>query len=327
MINFFHRLQESNRHVFWIVPCMLAPRLLGLMDRDPDSKTYGCVDRAFWRYKLHDIANARYQEAMFTLVLLHDLDRPENLWHRQPLLRHLIAACLRFWLANRHADGSLDEVYPFERSGCATAFSAHAATEVMLWDRSLYSPNVLSTAEWLAGTSYQANPNQRLAAALALVNFADLAGYAQFAARARDMLSGLAGLFGPRGCLLEYGGEDMGYHTISMSLLSQLVRRRPDWSEAVALLAQGMAAFDRNLDASGRIRPEAWSRGTQFVYPSSLATPGYETILDRVAQGAAAGVALTPLWLDDRYMIPLMSDYLLCCRGGSHVSGAGEART
>ncbi len=33
-------------------------RLLGAMDRDPDSPTYGCFDRGFWHYKAQDWSSA-----------------------------------------------------------------------------------------------------------------------------------------------------------------------------------------------------------------------------------------------------------------------------
>ncbi|QLA17813.1 hypothetical protein [Desulfolutivibrio sulfoxidireducens] len=312
MINFLRRLDQAPEHVFWVIPCLLGPRLFGQIDRDPASPTYGCADRYFWRYRLHDLPNARFQEAMLTLALVRDLDMPENPFFKAPLLTRLVRAALGFWLARRHADGSLDEVYPFERSGCATAFSAYAATEVMRRDPALYDPAALTTADWLARAGYQANPNQRLAAALALSTFAELSGRQAYAEAARRALAGLASAFGPGGCLMEYGGEDMGYHTISMSLAAQLRARRPDWPEAAALVDRGLAAFERHLDEAGRIRPGNWSRGTQFVYPLAVALAGRHDLVRRIAAGAVAGVALTPLWQDDRYMIPLLTDYLLC---------------
>jgi hypothetical protein len=53
-----------------------------------------------------------------------------------------------------------------------------------------------------------------------------------------------------------------------------------------------------------------WSRGTQFVYPLALAACGREECLTRVVRRASQGLALTPLSQDDRYMIPLLTDYL-----------------
>jgi hypothetical protein len=312
MISFLRKLEELQENIFWIVPCILAPRLLGMIDRDPSSSTYGCADRYHWHYKLHDVSNARFQESMHVLALLHDLDMPENPFFRSRLLRRLVEGVLRFWLASRHSDGSLDEVYPFERSGCATAFSSYAASAVMLWEPSLYDPAVLSTADWLRASLFECNPNQRLAAILSLVNFADLSRCPGYEEAARVNLAGLEGSFGPQGCLREYGGEDMGYHTISMSLLAQLSLRRPDWPEIAALMQRGMGAFSRNLDALGRIRPGEWSRNTQFVYPFAPAAMHHEMTVKSIAGGACQGMALTPLWQDDRYMIPLMADYLLC---------------
>ncbi len=312
MIDILRRLDQAPEHVFWAIPCLLAPRLLGQIDRDPASPTYGCADRYYWRYRLHDLPNARFQEAMLALALVRDLDVPENPFFQAPLLTRLVAAALGFWLSRRHADGSLDEVYPFERSGCATAFSAYAATEVMRRDPALYDPAALTTADWLARARYQANPNQRLAASLALSTFAELSGRQAYAEASRRAVAGLSSAFGPGGCLMEYGGEDMGYHTISMSLAAQLRARRPDWPEPADLVERGLAAFERHLDESGRIRPGNWSRGTRFVYPLAPALAGRDDLVRRIAAGAVAGVALTPLWQDDRYMIPLLSDYLLC---------------
>jgi hypothetical protein len=326
MIRLLQSLQTDPLAVFWAVPVLLAPRVLGLIDREPESRSRGCADRWFWKYRMHDFANARFQEASHLLALLYGLARPENPFFQQPHVRATAVSCVRSWLGMRHRDGSVDEAYPRERSFCAGSFSCLAAVETMRLLPECRDEEIRETGRWLARHGAEAPANQVAASALALWSLGDLFGDGELKAVGNERAVGLArqGL-GPRGCFLEYGGEDMGYHTLTLSLLARLAERTG--LEAVrASVASGIPAFARNLDENGRIRADEWSRQTQFVYPYAAAGRDRAT-LTRLAGGICAGLSLSPLWQDDRYMIPLCSDYLLCANALADIAAAGAPAT
>ena len=99
-----------------------APRMLGLMDREPGSLTRGCCDRTWWAWKFTDFPGARYQEAVCALAFLYASPFAGNHYYRNANLLDWLGAALEFWSSRQHGDGSFDEAYPYERSLAATAF-------------------------------------------------------------------------------------------------------------------------------------------------------------------------------------------------------------
>ncbi len=170
-----------------------VPRVLGLGDRDPGSDTFGCFDRPYWNYRLLDVANGRCQEAGLLMALAQALPAPGNRFHAQPAMAEWARAAWRFWLARRNADGSVVEVYPNERSFCATSFSAAAFVETAMllggagdWGGELAAAEI--TMRWLGGHSNPEVGNQMAASLLALLGYARLTGNrdaARLAARRR----------------------------------------------------------------------------------------------------------------------------------------------
>ncbi|MBU1743021.1 MAG: hypothetical protein KKC37_15905, partial [Proteobacteria bacterium] len=96
----------------------VAPRILGLGDRDPASPTYGCWHRDFWRYLTADFPCAWFQAAALYLARLYRLSDETNRFAGREAVRAWALAAVNFTLGIRHKDGSLDEAYPFERSYC-----------------------------------------------------------------------------------------------------------------------------------------------------------------------------------------------------------------
>lgn len=293
---------------------LLVPRLLGLCDRRPDSPTLGCFDRYYWNYKLHDVANARFQEAVLMLHLA--------LPHLSAGCRPGVEACLRaglsFWAERRHRDGSVDEVYPYERSFCATSMSAQAITAVWLrlhtepegqGSASLPAIDFTSTAAWLAQHDNPEVANQMAGACAALARFARLLDSGIHVAAAADKLQRIIAHQRPDGCFDEYGGPDIGYATITLALLAGY-HRETGSAAALESMQRCAAYLERVVDAQGLYDWRTTSRRTQFLYPSGLAYLG-SPVLDRLLTGLERGVAIDPLWMDDRYCIPLAADYFL----------------
>ena len=120
---------ESSREILARTALATVGRLLSLIDRNPHSPTYGCVDRLHWHYRMIDFPSGMQQEAALPLALAWKLPIPGNPWHQNPALPGLIRAAVDFAVRSSHRDGSCDDYFPFEKAGGATAFSLFGMIE------------------------------------------------------------------------------------------------------------------------------------------------------------------------------------------------------
>ncbi|MGC8971527.1 MAG: hypothetical protein ACP5K2_04910 [bacterium] len=114
------------------------PRLLGLLDKNPNSPTFGSFDRQFWHYNVVDFPCARAQEAILTLALLYRHNFPGNIYFKNEAIFSWIDGALNFWIDIQNSDGSFNEWYPNEHSFVATAFTTYAISETLQFIRIFY---------------------------------------------------------------------------------------------------------------------------------------------------------------------------------------------
>lgn len=285
-----------------------VPRALGLMDRDPESITYGCADRYYWHYKFHDYPNARFQEVSELLALAYLYRHPENPYCGRPALRDWSLAAVRYWETIMQGDGTFDEAYPYERSFCATAFSTMHSTNtlVLLGERMLHGNE--RAADWLAAHNAPDTANQRAASAAAMAQMAALTGNQKYRDTADARVRALCAEYEKTGRFNEYGGADLGYSSITMSALAVYAGITQDadisrWLDARASELGARLADDGSYDYAGQ------SRSTRFFYPYALAWSSDESV-GKIARGVTEEKILKPSWMDDRYMIAYAADYL-----------------
>lgn len=295
-----------------------VPRALGLMDREAASAAAGCADRYYWHYKLHDFSNARAQEISELLALAFLYRHPSNSFFGKEKIRVWALSAVRFWEKLRRCDGSFDEVYPFERSFCATAFSTLHASESLILLGEKPSVDLIPVGRWLACHDAPDVTNQRAAAAASLANLSLLLGHDAFLSVARARAAKIREDCERRGYFNEYGGGDTGYASITLSALALYADRAKD-AEAAAWIKKRAEDMGGRLDESGRFAYEGQSRATRFFYPYALAWSNSRH-LEKIARGAAEEKILKPSWMDDRYAMPFAADYLRAAaraRGGA----------
>ncbi len=105
------------------------PRLLHLVDQNPYSKTYGCMDRAFWHYRTMDFPCGMSQEMVLPLALVYANEYPGNRYKGVERMREIAEAAVRFMASSSHNDGTCDDYFPFERAMGALVFSLYSASE------------------------------------------------------------------------------------------------------------------------------------------------------------------------------------------------------
>jgi hypothetical protein len=296
--------------IFRDISLSQVPRILGLCDRAPSSATAGCFDRYFWHYKLLDVSNARFQEAALLLALLHARPFEGNGYHGNLNILAWAKSGVRYWERLVRKNGSVDEVYPFENSFCATAFSACAAAETLLLLKEPGPYDALVRAgRFLIRNRNSEVANQMAGAALALQNIFLLTGDPVFRKGAENKIAALLKGQDKSGYFPEYGGFDIGYLSLTISCLARYQEKRKEDCLTEALL-KACAFIGERLDHDARFDYSMTSRKTQYLFPFGFALLKQEGILDRINSGLSRNLILNPAWLDDRYCIHLSIDYL-----------------
>lgn len=274
---------ENQRRLYLTAALARVPRLLGAVDRNPFHETYGCFDRQYWHYRTASFPSEMYQEAVLPLALVYATPLAGNRWHRQPRLKELAVAALRFSARSSRADGSCDDYYPFERALGAAVFSFQAATracellqpddaEILAWLR--------RRAAWIARHHETGKlANHHALAALGLGRLARLTGDSRWLAAAYERVWLVLSWQSSEGWFDEYGGADPGYQTVTIDALAKFQRLTGDGRlEEPLRRAAGFARLF--LQRDGSFGGEYGSRGTYHFYPH-----GFELL---AAQDAAA---------------------------------------
>ncbi|MFC1510386.1 hypothetical protein ACFL49_01880 [Candidatus Omnitrophota bacterium] len=296
-------------NIFNRIAISQVPRIIGFIDCDEQSKTYGCCDRHYWHYKTVDISNARYQEAALTLACAYSLNHLDNPYFHHKDLKSLVSAIGNFWFKRVHHDGSVDESYPQEHHFCATALSLFSLTESLLILDEKSKNDFDRSIKFLSKNNNLKVSNQTAGSAAALYNIYLLTGSDIARLAAEEKIAYLLKQQEKEEFFTEYGGFDLGYNSITLSFLALLFKKtgRDDIKCAAIRAIDYMRPF---LDENGYYSPDAMSRNTQFLYPYGLSVFASD-VLAQLKQGLERGVVLNPTWLDDRYCIPLTNDYLL----------------
>lgn len=287
-----------------------AYRILGFADLDYESPNYGCFDRYYWHYRQVDFINSRFQEAGHYLALLYYYNHPQNRFYHNCNVFAWAKAAVDVWTKIQNPDGSFNEYWPFERSFCVTSFTLYAASETCrLLSCAPPMDSLLRAAKWL---SKHENPdvlNQMAASAVALYICGEQLGDETVITWAKNRMSTVLSMQHPDGYFAEYGGADIGYLTITLSLLAKYYEQSKDdrIPEAAEKACRYLDAF---IFENGTYNYKDTSRKTQYIYPYGLCAFDEWDLASRHLHGLSKNEVLSPAWMDDRYCIQLSTDYL-----------------
>jgi hypothetical protein len=250
-----------------------VPRLLGAMDRNPYSPTYGCLDRPFWHYRTSDFPSEMYQEGVLALALVYARGLPGNRWHGEPRVRELAIAGMRYAARSCHRDGSCDDYYPFERALGAAVFSLQAAArayELLELDDAELRAWVTRRCNWLLEHDESGRlANHQALAAIGLLRAAAITGRSEDRAAAAARIGRVLAWQSSEGWFEEYGGADPGYQTVTIDCLAQYRRlTAAAWLDEPLRRAVAFARLFLHPDSS--YGGEYGSRGTYHFYPHGM---------------------------------------------------------
>ncbi len=296
------------------------PKILTLQDRNRHSPTYGCFDRNYWQYKIIDFPCGMSQEFVLPLALAWDCEIDGNAFYRADAVREWAEAGMVFAARSAHADGSCDDYFPFEKAGGAAAFSLLACAEAYAL-LGLENAELLKffelRADWMAHhhESGQLTNHQALIV-LCLDRVGKLIGTTKWEVAAADRLARVLSWQNEEGWFQEYEGCDLGYHTLTISLLAQIyeVDRRPELREAIERAVRLSAEF---VHPDGSFAGEYGSRNTYNFFPHGFEVFGRHfpealNVNDRFLAGLEGGRA--PCYADDHIVGHHTWNYLLAAR-------------
>lgn len=296
------------------------PKLLTLLDRTPVSPTYGCFDRNHWHYRVMDFPCGMSQEFVLPLALAWSLDMPGNIYKGQPALRAWTEAGIRFAARSAHADGSCDDYYPFERAAGAAAFSLFACLEAVrilgIGGDAEIDGFLRLRAGWLARhreSGRLSNHEALIVACLARMveRFGD-----DWEGALRERTSRLLSWQSPEGWFAEYEGADPGYLSLTIGLLADVDRQRPDLGlrEPCRRAVEFLGA---TIHPDGTVGGEYTSRATLNYFPHGLEIaarwmPEATALNERALQPLAADAQ--PCFSDDRIVGHHLWSWMLAWR-------------
>ncbi len=301
----------ANLNIFKEIAARQAFRILSLCDRYKESSTFGCFDRNYWHYKIIDLPNARYQEAILYLTILYANNIEPQIYRNRKLFE-FIKGALAFWGDIQNKDGSFNEVYPYERSFCATAFSTYAATESCIILPDLLDSDCMSHMEdagiWLNKNINGQLANQIAGSICALYNTYILTKDKLFLEASNEKLLMLEKLWRSEGYFLEYDGYDIGYLSVVISYLAKYYKASGH-QKVLKYIKESADFINERLDEYGHFSIRDTSRKTQYLYPYGFYI-ARSTIINKIIEGLNSNRIVNPQWMDDRYGIHLSIDYL-----------------
>jgi hypothetical protein len=297
------------------------PKLLTLLDRTPVSPTYGCFDRSYWHYRIMDFPCGMSQEFVLPLALVWSLDLPDNPYRGSEAIRAWIEAGMRFAARSAHPDGSCDDYYPYERATGAAAFSLFAILEaariIGLGRDAEIDAFLVRRAKWLAAHRESGQlSNHEALIVLCLQGVAERLGGSDFEAAIRERLTRLLSWQSAEGWFSEYGGADPGYLSLTIGLLAELDRRRPELGLRPPL-SRAITFFAEFVHPDGTVGGEYTSRATLNFFPHGFEVAGAwlpqalavnNTALRPLAEGRA------PTYSDDRIIGHHLWNWLMTWR-------------
>ena len=273
------------------------PRLLGLIDRNKYSTTYGCFDRMFWNHKKSDFPSGMYQLGTLPLAIIYKHKLPGNRWYKKERVKELCQAGISYMEKCSHKDGTTDEFYPFERALGATAFTLYTGTEayLILGEKDSQQEDFfIKRADWIAKNSEPSViANHQAGSALALINVFKITGKKKYLHAAKNKIKQALSWYCDEGWFLEYEGCDPGYLTFTIDFLAKYYQKTGDES-LIPVLKKSIEFCSYFMHPDNSYAGEYGSRNTAHYLPHGFEILGKRIPLalqmnDRFLEGLKTG--------------------------------------
>lgn len=301
-----------------------AVRLMGAMDREPDSVTYGSLDREHWAWKFRDFPRAMVQNGLYPIAVLWSTPFDDNPYYQNPRVLQWLSAGLRFMLDGQHGNGAVDAFAPNDQDPGATLFAVHNMSEALRLVAEGLPGDLRQTA--LEGMRRACEfsldreethgfvSNHWALAALAYHTAGELLGDDRYRRRSETLLARILQNQSGDGWYLEYEGPDPGYESLGIFHLAMLWRRTGS-SPLLDSLSRSVEFYANCVHPDGSVGGLYGSRNTSLYFPA-----GFEILGCRIPLAASVasflrerlvlGNVVTVAAADTENLSPLLAAYL-----------------
>ena len=311
----------NNEMIYAEVALSQIPRLLSLMDRKKGSKTYGCFDRYYWRYKMIDFPGSTFQNAVLALALVYTKKYPNNIYYKHPKIRDWTIAAMEFLTQIQNYDGSFDATYPYVWSVDAVAYPTYAVSEAYLLLHEEINDSlkkiIIETLEkagnWLLKSRDTHVINQESVALITLYNLYPITGDDKYGKGAENKLKLILKNQSSEGWFNEYGGGDIAYLTVTIDSLAKYYQKTGN-KDILKSLDKAVEFISYFVHPNGTMGGEYASRSPEFIIPS-----GFEILSEEIPLAAAIADSnirnlnqsqiISPITVDDTFLCWMFHTY------------------
>ena len=318
---------NSSKDIYAIKAISQIPRLLGNLDRNPYSPTYGCFHRDYWLDKTSDFPDAVRQFGVHALALVYTYDFPNNIYKNQTKIRDWSIAALLFWAKIQHKDGSFDEFYPYERGWVGpTAFTTYTSIEAfrllekeMQEDNRKLILNAIQKAAYFIGKGEAEEDhlaNHHAMACLALRKAYELLDDTTLEKQYQKAFKTFKSYHNyEEGWSREYDGTDPGYLSATISFFGKVYQNHRD-PEILEIVKHSIEFSSYFAYPNGFYAGSMGSRNTLHFYPHGyeiLANeiPLARSVADKMLEGLRENKLVPPEIISDRYVFYRVPEFLL----------------
>lgn len=248
------------------------PKVLSQIDRDKNSRTYGCCDRNYWHLKTRDFSSAILQQSGLALALLYLNKFEGNIYYHHEYVKEWAISTVYFWKKIQLGDGSFNEYYPNEHGFPPTAFSLYAVCEIYrrlgMQDKALISA-FKKTAKYLTEHIEAEAYNQELASITALYSVYNITHEGWILSGLKKKLTRILSLQSSEGWFPEYGGADIGYLSVSLDMLGEYYWMSED-EQVYGSLNKIIDFIQYFIHPDGSVGGEYASRNTTYFLPNGI---------------------------------------------------------
>jgi len=323
-------LVDPVRAAVYVPPVLRQiPRLLGCLDREPNSVSFGCFDRSHWAWKFHDFPLTMLQINVYPLALLWRVPFPGNPYYQNAQVFGWIVGALASTCRRQRRNGAYDSVGPFTQDhGVTLAMVFGLAETLRLIESEVSSPlrehiirAIRLGCEFALHSreDYAVITNHQALFAAAYLGAADLLGEDRWRGEANRVLDRIFASQSSEGWYREYGGPDPGYESLGIFYLA-LCWRRTGSERLLESLQRSIAFYAHFIHPDGSVGGVYGSRHTALYFPAGFEmlsgpVPLAGSIARFMRQRLVHGNVLTPDGSDMENIAPLLYAYLEACLG------------
>ncbi|MGQ0642804.1 MAG: hypothetical protein ACT4P6_18830 [Gemmatimonadaceae bacterium] len=312
-----------------------APRLLGMLDRDPESPTVGSFDRDHWSWKFRDFPIAMLQTGVVPMALLYADAAPDNPYAGAARMLDWTLASIKATLRRQHRNGAFDSVAPFSQDHGVTlqlVLALATALRVLKNEASAALRDAVSDAVRRAcafaarsDEDYAFISNHQGFMALGWHAAGELLGDKELIARGAATVDRIMQHQSPDGWYAEYGGPDPGYESLGISYLATYLAATQH-ARLADSLKRSVEFYSHCILPDGSVGGAYGSRLTQLYYPAGLElVAAQDPLAARVVEYLGArlprGNVVTPENVDAHNLPSLLQSYLVAATEAGRPPG------